>query len=61
MKRQGNLFESIASFQNLLLAAERAYRGKRRRRIPADFHYHLERNLFQLENDKKGFRHDTKR
>jgi len=54
MKRHGNLFDSIASFQNLLLAAERAYRGKRRRRIPADFQYHLERNLFQLEDELRS-------
>ena len=48
MKRHGNLFEKIASFENLLSAERTAYRGKRRRPVSARFHYDLEPNLFML-------------
>jgi hypothetical protein len=48
MKRHGKLFESIASFENLLAAERAAYRGKRRRPAAAGFHFDLEPNLFLL-------------
>jgi retron-type reverse transcriptase len=51
MKRHGNLFERIASFENLLAAERAAYRGKRQRPAPAGFHYDLEPNLFVLHDE----------
>lgn len=51
MKRHGNLFDQIVSFENLLAAERAAYRGKRRRPDPAAFHYHLEENLLLLQQE----------
>ncbi|MBI4517573.1 MAG: group II intron reverse transcriptase domain-containing protein [Deltaproteobacteria bacterium] len=51
MKRHGDLFDSITSFDNLLAAARAAYRGKRLRAAPATFHYDLERNLLRLQDE----------
>jgi len=48
MKRHGQLFDHIASFENLLGAAKGAFAGKRFRPEPAMFHYHLETNLLRL-------------
>ncbi len=51
MKRHGNLFEKIASFENLLEAERAAFRGKRRRPAAAGFHHDLESNLLQLHDE----------
>jgi hypothetical protein len=51
MKRYGNLFDRIASYENLLAAARAAYRGKRQRPGPAGFHYDLESNLLVLHEE----------
>ena len=51
MKRQGGLFERVISFQNLLAAAHRAQRGHRKKAGPAEFHFHLERNLLTLHDE----------
>ena len=48
MKRYGNLFETICSFENLVTAAYRARRGKRYRPDVARFHYDLEGQVLAL-------------
>jgi retron-type reverse transcriptase len=49
MKRQGNLWPAVTSFENLLLAAHKAQRGKRFRENVLEFNYHLESNLIALQ------------
>lgn len=51
MKRTGNLFERVCSFQNLVLAALRAARGKRYRAEVLRFNFHLEESLLQLRRE----------
>jgi retron-type reverse transcriptase len=51
MKRAGQLFETICSFQNLLLAARRARRGKSARPSVAGFHLDLETEIFALRRE----------
>ncbi len=49
MKRHGGLFERVATFENLLLAARKAAMGKRDRPAVAHFEFHLERELIALQ------------
>jgi retron-type reverse transcriptase len=49
-----NLFESIISFQNLLLAAEKARLGKAKKHIVHRFEMDLEKNLWQLHEELKN-------
>jgi hypothetical protein len=51
MKRYGNLWPQIISFANLLLAAEKACKGKRFRPAVAAFHFDLEGALWQLHDE----------
>jgi hypothetical protein len=51
MKRYTGLFEPIARFDNLLLAAHKAARGKRDKPAVARFEFHLEQELFVLQDD----------
>ena len=51
MKRYGNLFDRIRSFENLIFAANSAKRGKKYRPDVAKFHFDLENQLFELRND----------
>ena len=51
MKTHKNLWGSIVNFQNLLLAARKAQRGKRLQPNVACFNIDLEPNLFQLLQD----------
>ena len=51
MKRHGNLWERMISFENLLRAAEKARRGKRFRPAAARFFFHLERELWRLHEE----------
>ena len=48
MKRYGNLWPQIVSFENLWLAARRAERGKRYRQNVLEFNYHREQEILQL-------------
>jgi len=48
MKRHGNLFPSIATFDNLLNATKRAQYSKRYRNDVLEFNYNLERNLLDV-------------
>jgi len=50
MKRAGNLFEKIVSFENLLLAARKAQRGKRFKNEVLAFNRRLEENLLRLRD-----------
>jgi retron-type reverse transcriptase len=54
MKRAGNLFEDITSFENLVEAVRAAYRGKRFRPAPAVFQHDLERNLIELQDELRS-------
>jgi hypothetical protein len=49
MKRYGDLGQQIVSFENLLLAARQAQRGKRFRDNVLAFNYNLEQELQQLQ------------
>ncbi len=51
MKTYKNLFNSIVSFDNLLLAAKKAQRGKRFRDNVALFNMNLEKNLLTLQKE----------
>jgi retron-type reverse transcriptase len=51
VKRAGNLWDSVTSWQNLLESARLAVRGKRSRPDVARFLYHLEPNLCRLQRD----------
>lgn len=49
MKRHNHLWASITSFENLLLAAHKAQKGKRFRQNVLEFNYGLEGNLLELQ------------
>ncbi len=51
MKRVGNLWPRLISFQNLLAAATQAQRGKRFRRAVARFNFQLEPELLRLQEE----------
>lgn len=51
MKRYGNLFEKIVTFENLLLASKNAIRGKKDKRAVASFYFHLENELLSLQSE----------
>jgi len=58
MKRYGNLFEQITSFENLIKAARKAQRGKRYKNSTAKFNMGLENELLSLlkELQEKTYR-----
>ncbi|MFH1541724.1 MAG: reverse transcriptase/maturase family protein [bacterium] len=49
MKRHHHLFEKICSFENLLLAAKKAQRGKRFKTSTSNFNFELESSLVTLQ------------
>ncbi len=51
MKRHGNLFYKITSFENLVLAAQKAQKSKRFRPNILAFNDNLERELIQLQKE----------
>ncbi len=51
MKRYGNLYSQITSFENLLLASKKAQKGKRYRDNVLSFNHHLESELLQLQTE----------
>ena len=51
MKRYGNLWPQIIDFENLLLAARKAQRGKRWKASVLQFNYHLETELLTLQSE----------
>jgi RNA-directed DNA polymerase len=54
MKRLGNLWESLISFENLLHAARDSARRKRFKPAIAAFHFGLERELWTLHRELAG-------
>lgn len=54
MKRHGNLFEEIVSFENLFLASRMAFRGKKDRERVAEFYFNLENELLCLREELLG-------
>jgi retron-type reverse transcriptase len=51
MKRNGNLWANVVSFEALLHAAEQARKGKRFRPAVASFHFDQERALWKLHDE----------
>jgi len=51
MKRYGNLWERVCSFENLLLAAQKAARRKRMRGSTLRFNFNLEREISRLQEE----------
>lgn len=51
MKRYGNLFEKILSFENLLAAAKKALKGKKEKPRVAHFYFNLEKELLSLQEE----------
>ncbi len=49
MKRHGNIFEKIVTFQNLLVSSKNAIRGKKSKKSVAAFYFHLENELLTLQ------------
>lgn len=54
MKRHGNLFERIVGFENLMLAAKKAFRGKKDREPVARFYFSYENELLELERELRS-------
>ena len=51
LKRYGNLFEEIVSFENLLYAAKKAFRGKKNKEHVARFYFDMENELLCLREE----------
>lgn len=51
MKRYGNLWPEIVDFENLLIAARKAQKGKRFRADVLEFNHALEQELFTLQDE----------
>ncbi len=58
-KTYKNLFEKIVSFENLLLAACRAQKGKRFNLNTGRFNFFLEKELFKLQEELKNKTYKT--
>ena len=53
MKRYGNLFEKIISFENLFMAAKKAFRGKKDKTGVARFYFDMKNELLRLQEELK--------
>ncbi len=51
MKRFGNLYTHVVSYENLILAAHKAFRGKKARASVASFYFHLETEVIGLQEE----------
>ena len=51
MKRYGNLYPQVIEFENILLAARKAQKGKRFRENVLAFNYNLEEELVKLQRE----------
>jgi retron-type reverse transcriptase len=51
MKRKGNLYETLTSWKNLLVAEKKARKGKRYRKDVAEFHWNHEAELLSIQHD----------
>ncbi len=54
VKTYSNLYDRITAFDNLLLAAKKAQKGKRFKKNTAHFNFELERELLQLQEELKN-------
>ncbi len=51
MKRIGNIFEELTTFDNLLLASKKAMRRKRNKKPISEFYFNLENEIFEIQNE----------
>jgi retron-type reverse transcriptase len=51
MKRFGNLYASVTSFENLMGAARKALRGKKSKSSAASFYFHMENEVIALQEE----------
>jgi RNA-directed DNA polymerase len=51
MKRHGFLFRQVVSFENLLLAAQKALKGKKHKAPGAAFYFDLEKEILALQEE----------
>lgn len=51
MKRHGNFFEKIITFDNLLLASKKAMRGKKAKSSVSAFYFNLENEVINLQQE----------
>ncbi|MGB3640736.1 MAG: RNA-directed DNA polymerase [Rivularia sp. (in: cyanobacteria)] len=51
MKRHGNIYPQIIDFENILLAAKKAQKGKRFRDNVLEFNYNLESELIKIQRE----------
>ncbi len=58
MKRVGNIFQNLTSFDNLLLASRKAMSGKKNKKSIATFYFYLENEIFKLQDEliQKSYR-----
>ncbi len=63
MKTYKRLFEKVVSFENLLLAAQKAQRAKRMKRDVSRFNFGLEKELLKLQEELRShtYRHGAYR
>lgn len=54
MKRYGNLFEEIVSFDNFLLAARKSFRGKKHKNAALAFNFNMENEIIVLQEELKS-------
>lgn len=57
MKRYKHLFEELISFDNLLLAAEKAQNGKRSKPNVVQFMFNMEKELFRIQEELRTQRY----
>jgi retron-type reverse transcriptase len=53
LKRYGYLFDKVVSFDNLLLASKKAFKGKKDKSRIAEFYFNLENELIELQKELK--------
>jgi RNA-directed DNA polymerase len=51
LKRYGNLFDKVVSFDNLLLASKKAFRGKKDNTRVARFYFDMEKELLYIQKE----------
>ncbi len=51
MKRIGGLFEKVCSFENLLIAYKKAFKGSGKNRETCKFSYFMEREIFSIREE----------
>ena len=54
MRRYGHLWDSFVAWDNLVLAAHQARRGKRHRPVVQHFEFHRERELLRLQRELRA-------